>query len=90
MSFPRGRGRILNEGGQAIVVARCPLCSAEHRYVKGAASGEEIEEIRRRGFTDEWMPCQADLPGNFWRVVIAGGSKAGKGTSRRSRAGSSR
>jgi hypothetical protein len=65
------------------------MCSAEHRYVKGATGGEEIEEIQQRGFTDEWMPCQADLPGNFWRVVIAGG-KTGKGSGRRPRSGSSR
>jgi hypothetical protein len=33
--------------------------------------GSEIEEIRRQGFTDEWLPCQWDLPGNFWRVVLS-------------------
>ncbi len=75
MSFPRGRGRIVNEGGRAVLIARCPLCNAEHRYAKGAANGAEIEEIRRRGFSDEWLPCQGDLPGNYWRVAIRGGSK---------------
>jgi hypothetical protein len=86
MSFPRGRGRIVNVAGLASVVARCPLCGEEHRYPKGAAGGDEIAEIRKRGFTDEWLPCQVDLPGNFWRVVISGGRHAGKSSgSRRAR-----
>jgi hypothetical protein len=76
MSFPRGRGRILTVDGQAIVVAICPLCSREYRYRKGAVGGEEIAEVRRRGYTDEWLPCQADMPGNYWRVVIAGNGKS--------------
>ena len=71
MSFPRGRGRILTIDGEAIVAAMCPLCRHEHRYRKGSASGDEIAEVRSRGFTDEWLPCQLDLPGNYWRVVIA-------------------
>lgn len=58
-------------GGRAIIVARCPLCGEEHRYDKGDAGGEEVETIRRRGYTEEWLPCQHDLPGNFWRIVIA-------------------
>jgi hypothetical protein len=86
MSFPRGRGRIVNVAGQASVVARCPLCGEEHRYAKGAAGGDEIAEIRKQGFTDEWLPCQVDLPGNFWRVVISGGRQGGKSSgSRRAR-----
>jgi hypothetical protein len=85
MSFPRGRGRILTERGHAIVVARCPLCSIEHRYDKGISGGEEIEEVRRLGFTDEWLPCQMDLPGNFWRVVITGSNKGGRPGGRRPR-----
>jgi hypothetical protein len=56
-----------------VIIARCPLCGEEHRYKKGEAGGEEIEAIRKQGFTDEWLPCQHDLPGNFWRIVIAGG-----------------
>ena len=70
VSFPRGRGRISTHGGRAFIVARCPLCDEEHRYDKGEASGEEVESIRRRGYTEEWLPCQKDLPGNFWRVAI--------------------
>ena len=76
MSLPRGRGRISIEGGRAYVSARCPLCGKEHRYDKGDPDGPEIVEIRKRGSTDEWMPCQGDLPGNFWRIVI-GGKKEG-------------
>lgn len=72
MTLSRGRGRITIEAGRAIVSARCPLCGKEHRYDKGDADGAEIVEIRSRGYTEEWMPCQGDLPGNFWRIVIAG------------------
>jgi hypothetical protein len=84
MSFPRGRGKISTAGGKATIVARCPLCGNEHRYEKGAANGEEIEAIRKQGYTDEWLPCQADLPGTFWRVVVTGGqgSKGSRGRPR--------
>ena len=73
MSLSRGRGHIRTESGRAIVVARCPLCSDDHRYDKGITGGEEIESLRKIGYTDEWLPCQMDLPGNFWRIVITGG-----------------
>jgi hypothetical protein len=72
MSLSRGRGHIRTESGRAILVARCPLCGEEHRYDKGAAGGEEIESLRKVGYSDEWLPCQMDLPGNFWRIVITG------------------
>lgn len=72
MSLSRARGHIRTESGRAILVARCPLCGEEHRYDKGAAGGEEIESLRKVGYTDEWLPCQMDLPGNFWRIVITG------------------
>jgi hypothetical protein len=70
MSYPRGRGRILQVEGHAVIAARCPLCAMEHRYDKGLVEGGEIELIRRQGYSDEWLPCQGDLPGNFWRVVV--------------------
>src|SRR5215213_10206295 len=73
MSLSRGRGQIRTDRGRAVVVARCPLCGEEHRYDKGVAGGEEIESLRKLGYTDEWLPCQLDLPGNFWRIVIIGG-----------------
>lgn len=69
-NFPKARGRILQVHGRAIIAAQCPLCAVEHRYDKGVADGREIERIRLQGFTDEWLPCQWDLPGNFWRVVL--------------------
>jgi hypothetical protein len=78
VSLSRGRGHIRTDRGRAVVVARCPLCGEEHRYDKGAAGGEEIELLRQVGYTDEWLPCQADLPGNFWRIVIVGGRQGGK------------
>jgi hypothetical protein len=87
MSFPRGRGRIVDEAGQACIVARCPLCGEEHRYRKGAAGGEEIAEIRKLGYSDEWLPCQHDLPGNFWRVVVSGGRQGSRSGSRKPRGG---
>lgn len=85
LSFPRGRGRILTIEGEAVIAANCPLCGDEHRYAKGAIGGPEIEEIRRRGFTDEWLPCQRDLPGNYWRVTISSGEKSSRPGGRRSR-----
>jgi hypothetical protein len=78
MSLSRGRGYIRTDRGRALVVARCPLCGEEHRYDKGAAGGEEIESLRKVGYTDEWLPCQMDLPGNFWRIVITGGRQGAK------------
>ena len=71
-NFPRGRGRILQVHGHVIIAAHCPFCALEHRYDKGLAGEGEIEQIRRQGFTDEWLPCQWDLPGNFWRVTLTG------------------
>ena len=88
MSLSRGRGRISIEAGRAYVSARCPLCGKEHRYDKGEAGGPEIEEIRKRGSTDEWMPCQGDLPGNFWRIVVTGKKDAARTGSQRRRRGS--
>jgi hypothetical protein len=73
MSLSRGRGQIRTDRGRAVIVARCPLCGEEHRYDKGVVGGEEIESLRKLGYTDEWLPCQMDLPGNFWRIVITGG-----------------
>ena len=81
MSLPKGKGRILVVKGEAVVAARCPMCGNEHRYAKGAVNGEDIVAIRRCGFTDEWLPCQADLPGNFWRIVIGGHRQGGTPTS---------
>jgi hypothetical protein len=83
MSFPRGRGRLVTEQGRVAIVARCPLCGGEHRYDKGPVGAEEIEEIRSLGFSDEWLPCQMDLPGNFWRVVITSGGKGNRSGGRR-------
>lgn len=78
VSLSRGRGRITIDGGRATIVARCPLCNAEHRYDKGEANGEEIAAIRKLGYTEEWLPCQNDLPGNFWRIIIANGRQGGR------------
>lgn len=71
-NFPRGHGQILQIRGRAVIAAKCPLCALEHRYDKGATDGGEIAEIRHQGYTDEWLPCQWDLPGNFWRVMLSG------------------
>lgn len=84
MSLPRSKGSIVTEEGQAVLVARCPLCGADHRYPKGNVNGPEVEELRRRGFSDEWLPCQVDMPGNFWRVAIRGGSGGKKRNEKRS------
>ena len=83
MDLPRGRGRPITIGGTVFLVARCPLCRHEHRYDKGPPGGEEIAALLRQGYSDEWLPCQGDLPGNFWRIVLAenrakGGPPTGK------------
>jgi hypothetical protein len=70
VDLPRARGRLLTNRGRTVLAAHCPLCGAEHRYDKGAAGGPETEELLARGFTDEWRPCQFDLPGNFWRIFV--------------------
>jgi RNase P subunit RPR2 len=87
MTLQRGRGRITTRDGQAFVVARCPLCGQEHRYNKGDSQGEEIQEIRKLGFTEEWMPCQHDLPGNFWRIAIVEGTSGDRTRKSRRRRG---
>jgi len=70
VDLPRAKGRLLNVRGRAVLAAHCPLCGAEHRYDKGPVGGEEAEEVLARGFSDEWRPCQFDLPGNFWRIIV--------------------
>lgn len=69
------RGRLIDIKGRAVLTARCPLCNREHRYDKGPSGGPEAIEVAERGFSDEWLPCQLDLPGNFWRVIVAGGRR---------------
>ena len=83
MTLSRGRGRMTIIDGRAFITARCLLCGKEHRYDKGDATGEAVAEIRNSGFSDEWLPCQADLPGNFWRVFIASGRQGMKPSSSR-------
>ena len=87
MDLPRVRGRLLDVAGRAILVLACPLCRAEHRWDKGPARGPEAAEVRARGYSDEWLPCQADLPGNFRRVLVGGerGRPSGRARSRKSR-----
>ena len=71
MSLPRAKGRLITAKGVATIVAYCPLCGHEHRYGKGEPDGAEMALIRSQGFTDEWIPCQRDLPGNFWRIILS-------------------
>ena len=70
MDLPKVRGRFLTGPEGVILVARCPLCGGEHRYKKPSAGEESVDEIVARGFSDEWLPCQYDLPGNFWRIFV--------------------
>lgn len=70
MDLPKVRGRFLNGPEGVILVARCPLCGGEHRYNKSAGGEESVDDIAARGFSDEWLPCQYDLPGNFWRIFV--------------------
>jgi hypothetical protein len=73
----QAHGRVITVGGRTVLVARCPLCGREHRYDKGPSGGEEATELAARGFSDEWLPCQYDLPGNYWRILI--GHRPGRG-----------
>ncbi len=70
MDLPKVRGRLLTMPDGVVLVARCPFCGCEHRYNKSSEGDEVLDEIVARGFTDEWLPCQYDLPGNFWRIFI--------------------
>ncbi len=70
MDLPRGKGRLLNVRGRAVLAAHCAFCGKEHRYDKGLVGAPEADELLASGFSDEWRPCQLDLPGNFWRILI--------------------
>lgn len=70
MDLPKVRGRLLTMPDGVVLVARCPFCGCEHRYNKSADGDEPLDDIIARGFTDEWLPCQYDLPGNFWRIFV--------------------
>lgn len=69
-NLPIVRGRLWVRDGHAWIAARCPLCGREHRYDKGVSGSEEAAAVLAAGFSDEWLPCQYDLPGNFWRVTF--------------------
>ncbi len=70
MDLPKVRGRLLTMPDGVVLVARCPFCGCEHRYNKSSDGEEALDDIIARGFTDEWLPCQYDLPGNFWRIFV--------------------
>ena len=71
MNLPQVRGTLLTtRGGRAVVTVPCLECGAVHRYDEGPLAEPEVADRLGRGFVDEWMPCRADLPGNFYRVVL--------------------
>lgn len=69
-NLPSVRGRLFTASGRIVLAARCPLCGQEHRYDKGSVVEPDTGELLAAGFSDEWMPCQFDLPGNFWRITV--------------------
>ncbi len=81
----RASGRIVRVAGRAMVSARCPLCGREHRYDKGPAGGEAAAAVEAQGYSEEWLPCQYDLPGNFWRIELRGNGRGGPGANRNRR-----
>ena len=86
MDLPRVRGRLLgSRHGRCLIAVTCPFCGLEHRYGKGVLSDPEVQALIEQGFTDEWIPCQLDLPGNFYRVLLPrrGGRSSGDGRRRR-------
>ena len=71
MDLPRVRGRLLStRHRRRLIAVTCPFCGLEHRYDKGVLRDPEVQALLQRGFTDEWAPCQLDLPGNFYRVLL--------------------
>ena len=71
MDLPRVRGRLLGGGhGRCLIEVTCPFCGAEHRYDKGPLRDPEVQALLERGFTDEWVSCQRDLLGNFYRILL--------------------
>ena len=72
MNLPQARGgRLATRAGHAVVTVRCPECGAVHRYDEGPLDDPDVRARLGRGFVDEWMPCRADLPGNFYRVLLS-------------------
>ncbi|MBA3414890.1 MAG: hypothetical protein H0U10_06680 [Chloroflexia bacterium] len=69
-NLPVVRGRLATSGGRTVLAARCPMCGREHRYDKGHPNDPEVAELQSLGFSEEWLPCQFDLPGNFWRITF--------------------
>lgn len=70
VQLPNARGRLIASGGRAVLAARCPMCGGEHRYDKGPIGDPTLDDLQDLGFSEEWMPCQLDLPGNFWRITF--------------------
>ena len=71
MDLLRVRGRLLpTRNRRCLVAVTCLYCGAEHRYDKGPLRDPEVQALLQRGFTDEWVPCRLDLPGNWYRVLL--------------------
>jgi len=75
VQLPIARGKLLTTGSSVTLVMRCSLCGKEHRYDKSPLPKPELEELRRAGFSEEWLPCQHDLPGNFARITFGPGPR---------------
>ena len=75
MQLPIARGKLLTSGSSVTLVVRCSLCGEEHRYDKSPLPKPELDELRRAGFSEEWLPCQHDLPGNFARITFGAGPR---------------
>ena len=72
MDLPRVRGTLLITRTQrAVVTVHCPECGAVHRYDEGPLADPAVQAKLGQGFVDEWIPCRADLPGNFYRVLLS-------------------
>lgn len=75
MQLPIARGKLLTSGSSVTLVVSCTLCGEEHRYDKSPLPKPELDELRRAGFSEEWLPCQHDLPGNFARITFGSGPR---------------
>jgi hypothetical protein len=80
MILPRVTGTLhKTRAGHAVVTVRCPECGGTHRHDLGLFDDPEVSATLAHRSVDAWMACRADLPGNFYRIVLPPPHKAKSG-----------
>ncbi|HET8522850.1 MAG TPA: hypothetical protein VFL82_06430 [Thermomicrobiales bacterium] len=80
MILPRVTGTLHKaRNGHAVVTVRCPECGGTHRHDLGMFDDPDVSATLARRSVDAWMACRADLPGNFYRIVLPPPHKAKSG-----------